>query len=54
MTTGWILVCIIMIVVVPLILIGIQMRISEKAKIDLLEKMLKAGDISHSVYKKHL
>ena len=29
------------------------MRISEQAKKDLLEKMLKDGDISHSVYKKH-
>jgi len=35
-------------------LIGTLMRISEKTKRDLLDKMLKDGDISHSAYKKHL
>jgi hypothetical protein len=55
MTTGWILACIMMVVFGLLgLLIGTLMRISEQAKRDLLEKMLKDGDISHSVYKKHL
>jgi hypothetical protein len=54
MTTGWTLVYIIMVVFGLLGLIGTLMRISEQAKKDLLEKMLKDGDISHSVYKKHL
>ena len=53
MTTGWILLCIIMVVFGLLGLIGTLIRISEQAKRDLLEKMLKDGDISLNVYKKH-
>ena len=41
MTTGWILGCIMMVVFGLLGLIGTLMRISEQAKKDLLEKMLK-------------
>ena len=51
MTTGWILTCTMMVVFGLLGLIGTLMRISEQAKKDLLKKMLKDGDISHSVYK---
>lgn len=51
MAAGWILICIMMVVFGLLGLIGTLMRISEQAKKDLLEKMLKDGDISHSVYK---
>ena len=40
MTTGWILVCIMMVVFGLLGLIGTLMRISEQAKKDLLEKIL--------------
>lgn len=54
MTTSWILACIMMVVFGLLGLIGTLMRISEQAKKDLLEKMLKNDDISHSVYKKYL
>jgi hypothetical protein len=54
MKTGWILACIMMVVFGLLGLIGTLIRISEQEKRDLLEKMLKDGDISYSIYKKHL
>ena len=54
MTTGWILACIMMVVFGLLGLIGTLMRISEQAKRDLLDKMLKEGEINNRVYKKYL
>jgi hypothetical protein len=54
MTAGWILGCIMMVVFGLFGLIVTLMRISEQAKRDLLEKMLKDEDINHSVYKKHI
>jgi hypothetical protein len=54
MVTGWILACIMMVVFGLLVLIGTLMRISEQAKSDLLEKMLKDGDIGYDIYKKYL
>lgn len=54
MTTGWILMCITMVVFGLLGLVGVLIRISESAKKDLLEKMFKDGDINQDVYRKYL
>ena len=54
MTIAWFLVCTLMVVFGLLGMIGSLMRISERAKADLLDKMLKDGDINLEVYRKHI
>lgn len=54
MTIGWFLMCVIMIL---LGLLGLNInasRVYEQGKRDLLDKILKDGDINHNVYKKHI